>query len=89
VARDPNGRINTEQRGHLLLIGIDRPEKRNAFTPKIFSELAAAYSLLENKCRRAVWRALCGRRPFYRRCGFAESRPSASRGRPIGSSWRG
>jgi enoyl-CoA hydratase/carnithine racemase len=47
MQRDPDGQIKTEQRGHVLLIGIDRPEKRNGFTPKIFSELAAAYSSLE------------------------------------------
>jgi len=47
MQRDPDGQIKTEQRGHVLLIGIDRPEKRNGFTPKIFSELAAAYSALE------------------------------------------
>jgi enoyl-CoA hydratase/carnithine racemase len=46
--RHPDGQIKLEQRGHLLLIGIDRPEKRNGFTPKLFSELAAAYSQLEN-----------------------------------------
>ena len=47
MQRDPDGQIKTEARGHVLLIGIDRPEKRNGFTPKIFSELAAAYSSLE------------------------------------------
>jgi enoyl-CoA hydratase len=47
MQRDPDGQIKTEQRGHVLLIGIDRPEKRNGFTPKIFSELAVAYTLLE------------------------------------------
>jgi enoyl-CoA hydratase/carnithine racemase len=47
MERDPDGQIKLEQRGHVLLIGIDRPEKRNGFTPKIFSELAAAYSSLE------------------------------------------
>ncbi len=47
MERDPDGQINTEQRGHVLLIEIDRPLKRNGFTPKIFSELAAAYTLLE------------------------------------------
>jgi enoyl-CoA hydratase/carnithine racemase len=45
--RDPDGRVKLEQRGHLLLIGIDRPEKRNGFTPKMFAELAAAYTRLE------------------------------------------
>ena len=46
--RDTDGRILVEQRGHLLLIGIDRPEKRNGFTPKMFGELAAAYTRLEH-----------------------------------------
>jgi enoyl-CoA hydratase/carnithine racemase len=45
--RDPDGQIKLEQRGALLLIGIDRPEKRNGFTPKMFAELAAAYTRLE------------------------------------------
>lgn len=45
--RDPDGRIVVEQRGNILMIGVDRPEKRNGFTPKMFSELAAAYSRLE------------------------------------------
>ena len=48
MERDPDGRINCEVRGHVLLIGIDRPEKRNGFTPKLFGELAAAYSRLES-----------------------------------------
>ena len=47
--RDPDGRVTVEQRGNLLLIGIDRPEKRNGFTPKIFAELAGAYSRLERE----------------------------------------
>jgi enoyl-CoA hydratase len=47
MERSPDGQVTSEQRGYLLLIGIDRPEKRNGFTPKIFNELAAAYSLLE------------------------------------------
>jgi enoyl-CoA hydratase/carnithine racemase len=47
MERDPDGQVKTEQRGHVLLIGIDRPEKRNGFTPRIFSQLAAAYSQLE------------------------------------------
>jgi enoyl-CoA hydratase len=48
MERDPDGRINCEARGHVLLIGIDRPEKRNGFTPKLFAELAAAYTRLES-----------------------------------------
>lgn len=47
--RDPDGQVKVERQGNLLLIGIDRPEKRNGFTPKIFAELAAAYSQLERE----------------------------------------
>lgn len=45
--RHPEGRISLEIRGHLLLMGIDRPEKYNGFTPKMFTELADAYAQLE------------------------------------------
>jgi enoyl-CoA hydratase/carnithine racemase len=45
--RSPDGRITTERRGHIYIIGIDRPEKYNAFTPKMFDELSAAYNELE------------------------------------------
>lgn len=42
------GTIRTERRGALLLIGIDRPAKRNGFTPRMFRELAQAYTLLDD-----------------------------------------
>ena len=48
TTRHEDGQIRVEQRGNLLLIGIDRPEKRNGFTPKMFEELARAYTQLEN-----------------------------------------
>jgi enoyl-CoA hydratase/carnithine racemase len=42
------GRILTERRGEILLIGIDRPAKYNGFTPAMFSQLAEAYTLVED-----------------------------------------
>lgn len=42
-----DGQITTEKRDHVILIGIDRPEKYNAFTPKMFEELSRAYLELE------------------------------------------
>ncbi|HYF17615.1 MAG TPA: crotonase/enoyl-CoA hydratase family protein [Ramlibacter sp.] len=45
----PEGRITTEQRGALLLIGIDRPAKRNGFTPPMFQQLAQAYTRLDDE----------------------------------------
>ena len=45
---DLDGRITAERRGHLHLIGLDRPKKMNAFTPKMLDELATAYTEFEN-----------------------------------------
>ena len=42
------GTITTERRGALLLIGINRPAKRNGFTPRMFRELGEAYTLLDD-----------------------------------------
>ena len=47
--RDPEGRISIEQRGHLLLMGIDRPEKRNGFTPQMWNQLRDAYTRLDEE----------------------------------------
>ena len=41
------GRVTVEQRGHLLLMGIDRPAKRNAFGPEMLRSLVAAFDALE------------------------------------------
>jgi enoyl-CoA hydratase len=39
--------ITVERDGHVLLIGLNRPAKRNAFTLAMLGELSAAYGLLE------------------------------------------
>lgn len=39
--------ITVERDGHLLLIGLNRPAKRNAVNLQMISELAAAYDLLD------------------------------------------
>jgi enoyl-CoA hydratase/carnithine racemase len=41
-------RVTVEKREHVLLIGLNRVNKRNAFDPAMFEELAAAYTVLEN-----------------------------------------
>ncbi len=40
-------RITVERDGHVLLIGLDRPEKRNAADHRMLMELAAAYGELD------------------------------------------
>jgi len=41
-------RVTTERDGHVLLMGVNRPEKRNAFDLETIHELAAAYETLGN-----------------------------------------
>lgn len=49
MTHDDEGGISLEQRGELLLIGLDRPHKMNGFTPTMLRALAAAYSELERR----------------------------------------
>ena len=45
--RHPDGQISVEQRGRMLLMGLDRPEKYNGLTPKMMRELGLAYTRLD------------------------------------------
>ncbi len=47
-AIEPDGQIAVTRQGHVLLMGIDRPEKYNGLTPKMFSELSDAYTVLDS-----------------------------------------
>ncbi|OUC78083.1 crotonase/enoyl-CoA hydratase family protein [Gordonia lacunae] len=40
--------VTVERDGHVLLIGLNRPEKHNAFTREMISDLSRAYALLES-----------------------------------------
>ena len=42
------GRVTTERQGHVLLIGLDRVAKRNAFDTAMLNALGMAYAELEN-----------------------------------------
>ncbi len=44
-----DGGIVCEVRGAVLLIGINRPAKRNGFTPKMMDELGRAYTRLDDE----------------------------------------
>ena len=44
----PEGGIDLEVRSGVLLIGINRPNKRNGFTPKMYRELGEAYTRLDD-----------------------------------------
>ena len=40
--------VTLERDGHVLLIGLNRPHKRNAFNQAMLTDLARAYGLLES-----------------------------------------
>lgn len=40
--------ITLERRGHVLLVGLNRPEKRNAFNLQMIRDLGSAYGLIES-----------------------------------------
>jgi enoyl-CoA hydratase/carnithine racemase len=40
--------LTIERRGHMLLVGLNRPEKRNAFNLQMIRELGAAYGMIEH-----------------------------------------
>ena len=44
----PEGCIDTQVLDHVLLIGINRPAKRNGWTPRMFRELGEAYTRLDD-----------------------------------------
>lgn len=44
---DNEGSISVEQRGHLLLIGLNRPDKYNGYTPTMAKQLLAAFTQLD------------------------------------------
>ncbi len=44
----PDGNIDCTVEGEVLLIGINRPAKRNGFTPKMYLELGQAYTRLDD-----------------------------------------
>ena len=48
TAIHPEGSIDLEVRSGVLLIGINRPNKRNGFTPKMYRELGEAYTRLDD-----------------------------------------
>lgn len=47
MASAPDGRVTTEVVGHVLAMGLDRVEKRNAVTPGMLSQLSDAYARLD------------------------------------------
>jgi enoyl-CoA hydratase/carnithine racemase len=51
---EPDGEILTRREGAIFLIGLNRPAKLNGFTPKMLTELAAAYTAFERDAEARV-----------------------------------
>lgn len=47
VSKNDEGSISVEQRGHMLLIGLNRPDKYNGYTPAMARQLVAAFTQLD------------------------------------------
>ena len=45
----PEGSVDCTVQGELLMVCINRPSKRNGFTPKMFKELGEAYTRLDDE----------------------------------------
>jgi enoyl-CoA hydratase len=50
----PDGEIVTRRDGAVFMIGLNRPAKLNGFTPKMLTELAAAYTAFEQDAQARV-----------------------------------
>ncbi|CAN5428719.1 crotonase/enoyl-CoA hydratase family protein [soil metagenome] len=48
MTSETNRKISVKKRGHILLIGLNRPDKLNAFDNEMLEQLAFAYAELEN-----------------------------------------
>ena len=81
--RDPEGRITSEVREHVLLIGIDRPEKFNGFTPQMFHQLGAAYQRLEDDPQLRVGVLFAHGKHFTAGLDLAEVGPAVRGGAPL------
>ena len=68
-----DGRISRERRGHLLLLGLDRVAKRNAFDLPMLDDLVAALGEYDRRPV-ALCPALRPRRAFHRRAGPGQCR---------------
>ncbi len=48
TAPTPGSTVTVERDGHVLMIGLNRPDKRNAFNVTMLADLSRAYGLLES-----------------------------------------
>lgn len=76
--------ITYEARGHVRLIGLSRPHKRNAFTTAMLAELAAAYTTFEDDPEARVAVLFAHGDHFTGGLDLAEVGPAVARGAGLG-----
>jgi enoyl-CoA hydratase/carnithine racemase len=69
------GKVTIEHHGHVLLIGLDRVPKRNAFDVAMYHDLATAYGTLD---RDPDYRQISGSFHFWQSCSFCSASTSKS-----------
>ena len=69
--------VTVERDGHVLLMGLNRPAKRNAFGVQLLAELGAAYRLLESDDDLSCGVLFAHGDHFTRRARPRRGRPSA------------
>src|ERR1700761_8205347 len=72
--------VTLERDGHALLIGLNRPHKRNAFTQVMLSDLARAYGLLASDPPGRVGVLFAHGDPFPGGLGLVDVGPSVASG---------
>jgi enoyl-CoA hydratase/carnithine racemase len=77
--------ISTEVRGHLHLIGLARPAKRNAFTTGMLAQLAAAFTTFEADAEARVAVLFAHGDHFTGGLDLAEVGPAVARGASLAS----
>ena len=75
--------ISTETRGHVLLIGLDRAAKRNAFTTAMLVELAQAFTTFEDEASLRVAVLFAHGEHFTGGLDLAEVGPAVARGQGL------
>ncbi|MFH1466277.1 MAG: crotonase/enoyl-CoA hydratase family protein, partial [Pseudomonadota bacterium] len=75
--------LTVEPRGHLLLVGLNRPEKRNAFDLAMLRELSLAYGLYERDPQLRCLVLFAHGPHFTAGLDLAEVGPAVARGAPL------
>ena len=75
--------ITLERRGHVLLIGFNRPQKKNAFTLEMLAALAQAYSELDSDGELRCGVVFAHGKDFTAGLDLANVAPAIAAGQPL------